>query len=136
MLIAAQLNRRRLPPELLTGIRYVATSVIYVSSTSEIFIRGFGAGIMPPMVLLGLAVAGALAGIALRVRAFLMLGSLFTLLALLTMVRHAAQSIQHVWPWWLFGITLGVGILILFGVFEKRRAEMTLLIARLRQWEH
>lgn len=135
VLIAAQVNRHRLTAEMLAGIRYAATIVIYVSSTSEIITRGFAAGLVPPMVLLGLAVAGALAGIALRVRAFLILGSTFTLIALVAMVRHAAQAIDHVWPWWVFGISLGVAILVLFGVFEKKRTEVMLLISRLRQWE-
>jgi hypothetical protein len=135
VLVAAQVNRRRLAPEMLAAIRYAATIVIYVSSTSEIFTRGFGGGLLPPMVLLGVAVAGALAGIALRVRAFLFLGSTFTLVALLAMIRHAAQAINNIWPWFAFGITLGVAILVLRGVLENKRAEVTALIARLRQWE-
>jgi hypothetical protein len=135
VLIAAQLNRRRLNPDVLAGIRYAATLVIYVSSTSEIMTRGFAAGIVPPMVLLGLAVAGALTGIALRVRAFLVLGVSFTFVALMAMVRHAAQSIEHVWPWWVFGISMGVAILFLFGLFEKKRTDVMLLINRLQQWE-
>lgn len=136
VLIAAQINRRRLAPDVLAAIRYAATLVIYVSSTSEIMTRGFAAGLWPPMILLGLAVAGALTGIALRVRAFLVLGASFTFVALMAMVRHAAQSIEHVWPWWVFGISMGVAILFLFGLFEKKRAEVVLLIARLRQWEY
>jgi hypothetical protein len=136
VLIAAQLNRQRLPTEMLAGIRYAATIVIYVSSTSEIVTRGFAAGLVPPMVLLGLAVAGALAGIAFRVRGFLILGSTFTLIALVAMVRHAAQAIDNTWPWWVFGIALGVSVLVLLGMFEKKRTEVTLLIDRLRQWDH
>jgi hypothetical protein len=135
VLIAAQLNRRRLAPEALATIRYAAASVIYVSSTSEIFTGSMSSSIVAPMVLLGLAVVGALAGIALQVRAFLILGSAFTLMALIAMVRHAARSIGEVWPWWVFGIALGVGLLVLFGVFEKKRDEVSLLIARLKQWE-
>jgi hypothetical protein len=135
VLVAAQLNRRRLAPEALAGVRYAATTVIYVSSTSEIFVRDFAAGLWPPMVLLGLAVAGALVGIALRVRAFLFLGMSFTVVALIAMVRHAAHEINDIWPWWVFGIALGVSMLVLLGVFEKKRTEVTMLIARLRQWE-
>jgi hypothetical protein len=134
-LVAAQLNRRRMKPEVVAAIRYSATIVIYLSSTSEIFLRGLAGGLWPPMVLLGLAVFGALAGIALRVRAFLTLGTAFTFLALVAMVRQAAQSINHIWPWFAFGIALAVVVLIVLGIFEKKRAEITLLIARLRQWE-
>jgi hypothetical protein len=134
-LAAAQVNRRRLAPDMLAAIRYAATVVIYVSSTSQLFIDGIGNSLWPPMVLLLLAVIGALLGIALRVRAFLFLGMTFTLLALIGMVAHAARSIDHVWPWWVFGILLGVSILVLFGVFEKKRDEMLSLIGRLRKWE-
>jgi hypothetical protein len=135
VLAAAQLNRRRLPAEALTAIRYAATIVIYVSSTSEIMIQGLGVDLRPPMILLGLSVAGAFAGIALQVRAFLYLGATFTLLALTSMVWHASRSIEHVWPLWAFGIFLGVGILVLLVLFEKNKAEMHQLVARLRQWE-
>jgi hypothetical protein len=135
VLLAAQLNRHRLPPQALAAIRYLATIVIYLSSTSEIFIRGLGTSLWPPMILTGLAVFGAMLGIMLRIRAFLYLGTSFTVLALITMVAHAAQAIDHVWPWWAFGIGLGIVILVLFGIFEKKRAEMLALVARLRQWE-
>ncbi|MEX2176329.1 MAG: hypothetical protein WD872_18345 [Pirellulaceae bacterium] len=135
VLAAAQLNRSRLPPPTLAAIRYLATIVIYLSSTSEIFIRGVGESLWPPMILAGLSVAGAMLGIMLRIRAFLYLGSSFTLLALITMVWHASRAIEHVWPWWAFGIGLGIAILVLFGVFEKKRPEVLALIGRLRQWE-
>jgi hypothetical protein len=135
VLLAAQVNRHRLQPEVLTAIRYASTVVIYVSSTSEIFLRGIGDSLWPPMVLLVLAVAGSLAGIALRVRAFLFLGTAFSVLALVAMVAHAARAIEHVWPWWVFGISVGIAILVLFGVFEKKRTEVLLLIGRLKQWE-
>jgi hypothetical protein len=135
VLVAAQINRRRLSAEALAAVRYAAMLVIYVSSTSEIITDGFDAGLLPPVILLSLAVVGALAGIALQVRAFLVLGSSFTLVALIAMVRHAAHSFGHGWPWWVFIIAMGVSILVLFGIFEKKRQEVTLLIARLRQWE-
>jgi hypothetical protein len=136
VLIAAQVNRHRLTPQSLAAIRYAAAIVIYVSSTSEIFIRGIGTSLAPPMILMALAVAGALAGIALRVRAFLFLGMSFTLLALVSIVAHAARAIDEIWPWFAFGIGLGVAVLVLLGIFEKKRTEVMLLIARLRQWEH
>jgi hypothetical protein len=87
------------------------------------------------MILASLSVAGALLGIMLRIRAFLYLGTSFTVLALGTMVAHAAQAIDHVWPWWAFGIGLGIALLVLFGIFEKKRPEVLALIGRLRQWE-
>ena len=35
VLVAAQVNRRKLAPEMLAAIRYAATIVLYLSSTSE-----------------------------------------------------------------------------------------------------
>ena len=63
------------------------------------------------------------------------LSASFALVSLMTMVAHAAQAINHVWPWWAFGVGMGIAILVLFGVFEKKREEMLRLIARLREWE-
>jgi hypothetical protein len=126
---------RRLRGKTLTAIRYAATLVIYVSSTSEIMIRGFADSLGRPMLLLALAVLGALAGIALRVRAFLILGTSFTFVALLAMIRHAQQAIGHVWPWWVFGIALGVAILTLLGLFEKKREAWQRLAQQISEWE-
>jgi len=135
VLIAAHLNRRRLPPTALTSIRYACVLLIYVSSTSEIFLRGVATSLWPAMILATLSVAGAFVGMMLRIRAFLYLGASFALISLITMVAHAAQAINHVWPWWAFGVGMGIAILVLFGIFEKQREEVLKLIARLREWE-
>ena len=103
VLAAAQLNRDRLDEGTLASIRYFAITTIYVSSTGEMFQHGIGTTLWLPMVLAGLSVLGVLAGIMLRVRAFLYLGTSFLLLSLVSMVWHAARSIGHVWPWWVFG---------------------------------
>jgi hypothetical protein len=121
--------------ETLVTMRYGAMMVIYVSSTWELFLRGIGDSLWPPMILAALAVAGALLGIVLQIRAFLYLGSAFVLMAMISMVWHASRAIEHVWPWWAFGIGMGIAILVLFGIFEKQREEVKLLIRRLRQWE-
>jgi hypothetical protein len=134
-LLAAHINRHRLGENQLTAVRYMSVIVIYLSSTGEMFVRGVGESLWPPVLLAGLAVAGVLAGIVMQVRAFLFMGSSFLVLALISMVWHAARSIDHVWPWWAFGIGLGLCILTLFGIFEKKRAEILQLIDRLRQWE-
>lgn len=135
VLLASQLIQTRLKPEQLTTIRYVSAAVIYVGSTSEIFIRGIGDSLWPPMVLAGFAVMGILAGMLIRVRSFLYFGSLFLLIAMLTMVSHAHQKFEHVWPWWAFGITLGVMILVMFGLFEKRKNEMKHIAEQFKKWD-
>jgi hypothetical protein len=135
VLLAAQLNRTRLSGEQLTGARYCATLVIYLSSTSEIFIHNAATNLWPPMILAALSVAGALTGIMLRIRAFLYLGTSFTLMALVSMVWHAARAIDQTWPWWAFGIGTGIALLVLFALFEKKKEELKLLITRMRSWE-
>ena len=134
-LIAGQLNRHRLTGEQLTALRYASMLMIYVSSTSEMFLRGIGSSLWPPMILASLSVAGMLLGIALRIRAFLYLGASFVLLSVISMVWHAAKAIEHSWPWWAFGIGLGVAILALFAVFEKKRPEIIRWAESMRQWD-
>jgi hypothetical protein len=135
VLLAAQLNRTRLTVEQLTATRYFATIVIYLSSTSEIFLHSAAYEIWPPIVLASLSIAGALAGVMLRIRAFLYLGTSFTVMALLSMVWHATQVLEQTWPWWAFGFAAGIALLVLFAVFEKKKEEVKLLIARMRNWE-
>lgn len=134
-LIAGQINRRHLKPGQLAALRYACVLVIYLSSTSEIFLRGVGESLWPPMILAALSVAGVFVGIMLQVRAFLYLGTSFVMLSVITMVWHAQRAIDHVWPWWAFGIGLGICILVLFGLFEKKRPEITAWVRQLQQWE-
>jgi hypothetical protein len=135
VIVAAQLNRHRLTDVQLATIRYVAMGVIYVSSMVEMWKIGIGESLWPPVVLICLALAGVVFGIAMQIRAYLYLGSVFVLVSLVCMVAHASRSIDHVWPWWAFGIITGVLILVLFGYFEGRRTQMLAFIERLRQWE-
>jgi hypothetical protein len=135
VLVAAHINRNRLKDEYLSGIRYASLVVIYVSSTFEIFLHRAETSLWPPIILAILSLFGALAGVLLRVRAFLYLGAVFTLLALVSMVWHAARAIDQVWPWWAFGFVMGVAILGLLAFLEKNRPQVQALVARLRQWD-
>jgi hypothetical protein len=135
VLAAAQLNRKNLDQAQLTGIRYLCVMIIYVSSTGEMFINGVAENLVLPMVLAGLSVMGVFAGILMRIRAFLYLGSSFLLLSMVSMVWHAQQRFDHVWPWWMFGIVLGLAILCILGLFEKKRNEALRVLNELRQWE-
>ena len=134
-LIASQIVRKELSANQLAAMRYVCISVIYVSSTMEIFMTGIGHNLWPPVILAILSVTGIMSGIMFRVKSFLYFGSLFLLMAMITMVAHAQQSLNHVWPWWAFGIGLGIGILVMFGLFEKRKNEMKAIANQLKDWE-
>jgi hypothetical protein len=133
VLVAAHLNRTRLGRSQAAGLRCGALSAVYVASTAEIFLAGLGHDPWRPLVLVGLSVAGVFAGMLLRVRAFLFLGSAFVGLGVFALVRHAAES--RGWLWYVAGIVLGVLIIALFAVFEKRRAEVLHLLEKLREWE-
>lgn len=135
LLAAAQVLRQQLGEQRLTALRYLCLIVIYVSSTGDIFLDGLGRTFWEPMVLATLSVLGMLIGIALRIRAFLYMGVTFVLLAVFSMIWHAYTRIQHVAIWWAFGIVLGLTILTLFGIFEKKRSELQAWITRLKSWE-
>jgi hypothetical protein len=135
ILVAEHLNRDRLPPAQGAALRYLALMVIYISSTADMFIAGLGESVVWPLVLAVLSVLGVLAGMLLRVRAFLFLGVTFLVVVILTMIWHAGVDRHHTWILWSAGIVLGVAILTLFGIFEKRRNEVLQLVEELKQWD-
>lgn len=65
----------------------------------------------------------------------LFVGVGFLLVAVVAMISHAHRRLEHVWPWWAFGILTGIAILALFGIFEKRRNDLHRLANRLQQWD-
>lgn len=135
VLVAAHLNRTRLTAEQISGIRYLAAIVIYASSTADVFLVGVGEAPWLPLVLAGLSVLGIFAGILFRVRAFLYLGLAFLLIALFTIIWHAAVERHMTWIWWVSGIVAGALIIALFGLFEKKRDEMLRLVEHVKSWE-
>jgi hypothetical protein len=135
VLIAGQWHREQMSSSQLALLRYVCVAVIYVSSTSEIFIRGLEKSLWPPAILALLSVGGILLGMLLQVRSFLYLGTLFLLTAMITMVAHAQARLGQFWPWWVFGILLGLAILVAFGLFEKKKNEMKAMGERLKEWD-
>jgi hypothetical protein len=134
VLVAAYLNRDQLNEEQMTTVRYMSAIVIYVASTADIFINGVAEAPWLPLVLGAISILGIFAGILLRVRAFVYLGTAFLLVALLTMIWYAAVELGYAWLWWVCGIVAGICILALFAVFEKRRDDMLRLVEQLKTW--
>ena len=136
VLVAEYFNRERLGSQQSGAVRYFALTAIYVSSTADVFISHVGRNLSMPLVLvlMGLSVAGVLAGILLRVRSFLYLGVTFLLVDLSTVIYHAAWDRGHMWVFWLSGIAAGAAIIALFAMFEKRRNELRLAMDRFKQW--
>jgi hypothetical protein len=134
LLAAEHLHRGHLTAEQSQGVRYAGLLVIYLSSTTDMFITGLGESVLLPVVLALLAVAGVLAGILLRVRAFLFTGVAFLFLVVFAQIWHAAVDRAHTWIWWACGIVLGAAILTLFALFEKRRNDVLRMLEEIRRW--
>lgn len=134
-LIFIEWNRSRLDETVVTAVRYLSILVAYLSSTSEIFFRSFEGNLWPPIFLSFWAVSGIMAGIVLRVRAFLFCGLVFVAIGLFGMVWHAAQAIEQVWPWWAFGIATGVSLIFMLGYFEKNRPRIINYLEELKSWQ-
>jgi len=135
VLVAGHVNRDQLTKDQMTMIRYSTLMMIYVSSTSDIFINGVSESPGLTMILLVLSVTGVLAGLALRIRAFLFLGTSFLLLSLLAIIWTASINLKWSGFWPLTGIVLGVLLIIAFALFEKKRREILELAERLKQWQ-
>jgi hypothetical protein len=127
-------QRDRLAPELAAGLRYGGLAMIYLSSTSDLFLAGPGESAPLLLLLAFLSVLGALAGILLRVRAYLFLGSGFLVLVIFQMIWHAAVERQQTWVWWACGILLGVLVLAVFAVLERRGQRVREALERFREW--
>jgi hypothetical protein len=135
VLLAAHVNRERLTKEQMTLIRYTTLMMIYVSSTSDIFINGVSESLWLTIVLTLLSVMGVFTGLMLRIRAFLFLGTAFLLLSLLTVIWTASVNYNWGWLWYVTGIIFGALIILTFAMFEKKRREMLELVERLKQWQ-
>jgi hypothetical protein len=135
VLAASYLNRQRLTAAQMTTIRYLTSTVIYTSSTADVFLNGVASAPWLPLLLAGFAILGVLAGILLRVRAFLFLGTSFLGLALLTIIWHAAVDLQQTWLWFVTGIVAGALIIAMFAVFEKKRETVLRVVDDLKKWE-
>jgi hypothetical protein len=135
VLAGAELSRSRLDKASLNAVRYASALMIYAASTADIFINGISGAFWMPMLLAGLALVGVLGGIFLQVRAFLFLGIGFLMVALFSVIWHAAVEQERTWIWWIAGIVTGLAILVLFGLFEKRRDDAQALVEKLKSWE-
>jgi hypothetical protein len=135
MLVSEHLNRDRLSEQQSGALRYLALLILYVSSTADMYIIGLGNSVIWPLVLAILSIVGVLAGIMLRVRAFLYLGVTFLFVVIFSMIWYAAVGQGQMWLWWVSGIVLGAGIIALFAVFEQRRNDVLRMLEEMRKWD-
>ncbi len=80
----------------------------------------------------GPSILGILAGIALRIRPFLYLGTGFLLMDIFIQIYRAGHA--NTWIWWTSGIIFGLTILILFAYFERKRDQVLALLKSLKSW--
>jgi len=135
VLIAAYLNEDRLSEDQMTGVRYLSLVTIYVSSTADIFINGVANSPWLPLILGSFSLAGVFAGIMFRIRGLLLLGSIFLLLSIITMIWYASVNLGWTWLWYVAGIVTGATIIFMFAVFEKKRSEVLRVVEGLKEWD-
>jgi hypothetical protein len=135
VLLAAYLNEENLSEDQMAGVRYLSLVTIYVSSTADIFINGVANSPWLPLVLGSFSLAGVFAGILFRIRGLLLLGSVFLLLSIITMIWYASANFGWTWLWYVAGIVTGATIIFMFAVFEKKRSEVLRLVEGLKEWE-
>ena len=135
VLIAAYLNEDRLSEDQMTGIRYLSLTTIYVASTADIFINGVANSPWLPLILGSFSLVGVFAGIMFRIRGLLLLGSIFLLLSIITMIWYASANLGWTWLWYVAGIVTGVTIIFMFAVFEKKRSEVLRVVEGLKEWD-
>jgi hypothetical protein len=135
VLLAGYLHRGQLSPSQQVNLRFLASTVIYTSSTADVFLNGVAQNPWLPGVLALLSLTGIAAGMMLRVRAFLFLGTAFLGLSLLTVIWYAAVDLHQTWIWFVSGILAGVTIIGMFGLFERKRHELLEMAGRLKSWD-
>jgi hypothetical protein len=134
-LLAAYLNEKNLSDDQMAGIRYLSLVTIYVSSTADVFINGVANSPWLPLILGSFSLAGVFAGIIFRIRGLLLLGAVFLLLSIVTMIWYASANLGWTWLWYVAGIVTGATIIFMFAVFEKKRSEVLRLVEGLKEWE-
>jgi len=135
VLVMTHFYRHRLDPQLVSGIRYASTLLIYISSSADMLLQQMGTTLAGPVVLILLALAGMLLGVALRIRPFLYLGATFVFMGVTSMVWHAHRAFESTWPWWVFGISMGLLLLAGLMTLEKFKPQLQAYSKQLSQWE-
>jgi hypothetical protein len=135
VLLAAYLNEDKFSEDQMAGVRYLSLVTIYASSTADIFINGVANSPWLPLILGAFSLAGVFSGIMFKIRGLLLMGSVFLLLSITTMIWYASVNFGWTWLWYVAGIATGATIIFMFAVFEKKRSEVLRVVEGLREWE-
>src|SRR5256885_17205818 len=104
--------------------------MIYAASTADIFINGVANSPWLPLILGSFSLAGIFAGIVFRIRGILLLGSMFLLLSIITMIWYASVNLGLTWLWYVVGIVTGATIIFMFALFGKKLGEFLRVVER------
>ena len=135
VLLAAYLNEEKLSEDQMASVRYLSLLTVYVSSTADIFINGVANSPWLPLILGAFSLAGVFSGIIFRIRGLLLLGAVFLLLSIVTMIWYASANFGWTWLWYVAGIATGATIIFMFAVFEKKRTEVLRVVEGFKDWE-
>jgi hypothetical protein len=135
VLLAAYLNEDKFSEDQMAAIRYLSLVTIYASSAADIFINGVANSPWLPLILGAFSLAGVFSGIMFKIRGLLLLGSVFLLLSITTMIWYASVNFGWTWLWYVAGIATGATIIFMFAVFEKKRNEVMRMVEGLKEWE-
>jgi len=131
LILTSILERRRVAAKARMMLETLGAMIILASSAADMFIEGaFG---VTAIVLAALSVATVLLGMAVRMRAVLLLGFVFLLLDIVTQVFWAGRN--RTWVWWISVAVLGVAIFAMFAFFEKKRRSVLDYFERFRESE-
>lgn len=135
VLVMTHIYRERITPQATSAIRYGATLLIYISSSADMLLQQIGTTLSGPIILILLALAGMFLGVILQIRPFLYLGATFVFLGVTSMVWHANQAFDSTWPWWVFGISMGLILLAGLMMLEKFKPQLQAHAKKLSTWE-
>ena len=107
----------------------------WVYRDNDGFINGVANSPWLPLILGSFSLAGVFAGIVFRIRGLLLLGSIFLLLSIVTMIWYASANFGWTWLWYVAGIVTGATIIFMFALFEKKRSEVLRVVEGLKEWE-
>lgn len=134
ILVAEQIHHRELPSGVAAGMRYVALSFVYLTSSAE-FLWEIGRTPWMPLALVALAVLGVLAGVFLRIRSFVIVGFTSLALVIVSLIYYAGIDQQHTWILGVSLLLLGIAIFAFFMVFEKKKPQILETFERFWNWQ-
>ena len=123
VLLAAYLNEEKLTEDQLASVRYLSLVTVYVSSTADIFINGVANSPWLPLLLGAFSLAGVFSGIMFRIRGLLLLGAVFLLLSIVTMIWYASANFGWTWLWYVAGIATGATIIFMLQFLRRNAAK-------------